>query len=666
MNIRSLVKQPLIARQNRKYTKSLNARKMTYACFWQMQQAELQKLRQRQNQTGAGTKEQGHTLFSWKDYVIFMATAGWPAEGYLDWLEDYLSQNPQALLVYGDEDAKEPDGSLAHPYFKPDWSPDLLDCTFYLGSVVVVRRELLKQAGGDDAARQTMSESPEIRILSEKEQELIRCCAHLAGGYEKRKGAQVIGHVARILFHCSSLQQLQEYAVPKTVTGGSNALPKVSVIIPSKDHPELLRDCLRAITHTGQGVTYEIVVVDNGSRLENRQECQKLTEQMQCSGVEMLYLYEPMDFHFSRMCNLGAEKATGELLLFLNDDVELAEPDTLAEMARLAGKPYEGAVGLKLYYPEGKRMQHAGITNLPMGPVHKLQFLEDDENYYFYRNAGTHNLLAVTAACLMVSRDKFCEAGGFPEDLAVAFNDVSLCFRLYELGYYNSCICDKYAYHHESLSRGADEESKKLRRLMRERRKLYEKHPALEGVDPYYSKHLNRIGLDVRIRPAYEQGGNHPQKIEADTNHTHPGGSFTGYRYDNCLMLRVEMCTPEEILGYGVVLGDDNSCYRRSLLFLPLNREEQENLPDMQEMVRRLQQENRPVLKLPIEGQYRPDLVENLPDQKLVGLSGFWFRYDGTCRMPAGSYLVGMVAEHAVTGTRLIQMSNREWIVESD
>lgn len=128
------------------------------------------------------------------------------------------------------------------------------------------------------------------------------------------------------------------------------------------------------------------------------------------------------------MCNRGAELAEGKFLLFLNDDIEVCGNDWLDKMVIRAMQPYVGSVGLKLYYPDSVKIQHDGIVNLPVGPVHKLQFMEDDKSYYFGRNRFDLNCVAVTGACLLIRTEVFRETGGFREALRVAYNDVDLGF----------------------------------------------------------------------------------------------------------------------------------------------------------------------------------------------------------------------------------------------
>ena len=621
MSVRSLVKQVFIEQENKRYRRKLAESCMTYDSW----------IREKE-------KEQALQYSDWStensDFVYFVRPGVTLAKDAVSRIAGYFEKYPQIQMIYGDEDVQDIYGERSCPWFKPDWSPDLLDCYFYFGSLVALRKSLWDR------------KKEECEYLNQ-----VYECAVLAGGYQK--GCKAICHIPEILCHCESKEQMEAYltraVAEKYVKKDDGRLLEawaskcrerkealISIVIPSKDQPEILEKCLKAIPGAALRLPYEIILVDNGSREANRKAVERMTEQFSraedagdCVGIR--YIYQPMEFHFSKMCNLGAEAASGELLLFLNDDVEFCGEGSICKMAELAIRDYTGAVGMKLYYPGSVRLQHAGITNLPMGPVHKLQFLEDDRSYYFGANRGLKNTLAVTAACLMVSKDKFEEVGGFSEALRVAFNDVDFCYALYEKGYYNVCRNDCYAYHHESLSRGDDESTEKWKRLQEERAVLYERHPGLEGVDPYYGAGLGREGLDTRIRPAFETAANQMQKAEFKLWKEEEGN----FRQDKCLMVRVENCRQGVLQGYGVVLGDNNACYEKELLLKDL--------------------ETNQIYSLKFTPQYRPDLVENMPDQVNVGLCGFWVQPV----IKGKQYSVGMAARNRVTGLRLIQFSSR-------
>jgi GT2 family glycosyltransferase len=203
------------------------------------------------------------------------------------------------------------------------------------------------------------------------------------------------------------------------------------------------------------------------------------------------------------MCNIGAKNAEGDYLLFLNDDITADNGQWIEYMLSKAVEKHCGAVGIKLLYPDKKTIQHCGVALFPNGPVHLLQGLSDDENYAFGRNRYTYNCIAVTAAAMMVSKQKFTEVGGFDEELSVAYNDVELCLKLYEKGWYNVNIAETYLIHHESATRGNDLLSEqKLRRLDKERELLYNKHfmAENEGYDVFYPQAYSRRTVDFELR----------------------------------------------------------------------------------------------------------------------------------------------------------------------
>ena len=558
----------------------------------------------------------------------------------------YFYANPQAVVAYCDEASDNMD----IPDYKPDWSPDLFLQRFYFSGLIAVRKSALQSAPVLQFDFSVTERIPKVELWN-----TIYQIIKVKGGFNKNKsGKNVVLHIPQVLFwhQTNSEEDLDDsitHEILKTDSGigeekkVTDERIDVSIIIPSKDHPELLKTCIQSVYNTVRNLKIEIIVVDNGSSEENCRKINGLAEE-----YKFTYLYQKMPFHFSKMCNYGAENAKGKHLLFLNDDIECINSGWLEEMYEVTTRPYVGAVGSKLLYPDGQRIQHAGITNLPIGPVHKLQFLEDDEIYYDNYNRGMRNVLAVTGACLMVRRELFEECGGMSEDLVVAFNDVELCFRLYEKGYYQVVLQDKPLYHHESLSRGDDESAEKWQRLMQERKKLYQLHPDLEGKDPFYNIHLNRKGLDTRIIPGYMQG---KQKLEVVGPVLWKNGIPADAKEDKCLLVRAEICkdvsTVIELSGYGVVLGSDNALFNKELL------------------LRRVKNEtNTPVIyKLSFGGQYRSDLENNMSDQVNVALSGFWVSFEKTMLLK-GEYEVGMYATDRVSRTKLYCFTSRRVTIE--
>jgi hypothetical protein len=373
-----------------------------------------------------------------------------------------------------------------------------------------------------------------------------------------------------------------------------------------------------------------------------------------------------MDFHFSKMCNLGAKQAKGKYLLFLNDDIEAVESGWLYRMLGQAVKPYTGAVGMKLLYLDHKRIQHAGIVNLPMGPVHKLQFAEDSQIYYDQRNRGVHNVCAVTGACLMMRRELYQRLGGMSEELPIAFNDVELCFHAMEQGYYNVVCCDNYLLHHESISRGQDTTEEKRSRLLRERSKLYELRPKQISFDAFYPYHIKQgyglchAYLDTAIRPAFEDGipmiqvadcvvkglslGKDLLKCLVETERSKEKNVFSQKaeheKLNPCLKFQVEQLYEEteksiHIAGYSFVVGSDNCQFSNTLV---------------------LKSENR-LYSIALKPVRRYDLECNMPDQIHVGLAGFHVQIP-TKKLEKGRYRIEMYTKDETSSLRLRQSSN--------
>lgn len=697
--------RPFKERYRKQYQTQLEASQESFPEF-------LLKQREQEMHVQAGlTEEKQQEIHKIADDILFLQwKEGRAEEGAADIFARYFLEHPKAVAAYCDEApelmrsgvATDMNGKELLPCLKPDWSPDLFLERFYFSGLAAVRKSALmeekEELGGI---------TPDTYLAKDEIWEFFYRLIKIKNGFNNRiMHISPVIHIPQILFWCSdSVDSGKELRLPQNITGEmwkpeaitghepgeeesaeestekstdksaeEDISPDVSIIIPSRDHPGLVETCIRSVYRTVKHLELEILVVDNGSNAENRQSLESLAEEL-----GFTYLYRPMPFHFAKMCNLGAAQAKGKQLLFLNDDIECIHAGWLETMQEAASRPHVGAVGSKLLYPDGKRIQHAGIANLPIGPVHKLQFLPDSETYYDGYNRGIRNVLAVTGACLLLRRELYEECGGMSEELAVAFNDVELCFRLYEKGYYQVVLQDKPLIHHESLSRGDDEAAEKWKRLMQERAALYRLHPQLQGMDPFYPEALNRKGLDTQILPGYFQG---KQEIEPVIPVLWQSGIPKEAREDSCLLLRAEICreavteeasqpnakkdvddgsgtnvkedadggtgsdadkknaasNPDrmELYGYGVVLGSDNAHFSKELL---LRREDS-------------------VYRIPFRGQIRTDLIRNMPDQQNIGLSGFWVTF-GKNTLPGGSYELGMYAWDRFSRTKLYCFSGR-------
>ena len=556
------------------------------------------------------------------DYVIFLdAKRQRLAVDALDELADVL-QETGADMVYSDEDEWDAQESCRkHPFFKPDWSPDTFASFFYTGNLAAYRMDVAREVQTDG------EDFPEGESFD-------ACHYRFARAFVKKAGKIV--HIPEVLCHVSGNYAyveaqntaLRESADGKQQNTGVKNTEKISIIIPSKDHAQILEQCLKSLYKFDENYVKtetEIIVVDNGSCAEERQKLEQLS-----ARYHFQYLYQPMEFNFSAMCNLGAGTARGKYLLFLNDDIEALESGWLQKMKALAEKPHVGAVGAKLYYPGGRKLQHLGVVNLAIGPGHCFLEQEDEGDLYYGRNRYNYNYLAVTAACLMVRKEVFAQVGGFDESLRVAYNDVDFCFSIYEAGYDNVLCNEAVLCHHESLSRGSDENGEKKERLLMEADYLYKKHPALEQRDPFYSPNLTPyLG---RFEWNLDDYGSREEQL-SDL----PSSEVKEFRWDirqawldPGLVLQIDQVYKENgkvcIAGWAYLKEQDNFAYIRRIL-----------LRDAQGKC----------WWVGTRSRYRGYLKEQFPEVKGMDMLAFSCVFDEAA-LPGGdggNYQIGMAAE---------------------
>lgn len=438
------------------------------------------------------------------EFVAFMDCDDMLAPNALYEVAKLLNEDKRLDFIYSDEDKIDEMGRYRHyPHFKPDWSPDTLMSMMYTSHLGVYRRQLIEEVGGLREGYEGAQDYDLTLRITEK--------------------TDHIGHIAKILYHWRERKEstatdaaVKPYILEAQKKAKEDALKrrglqgqvqlvkeaaqfrvnykvpekaKISIVIPSKDNYLVFKRCVESIIKKSSYSDYEIIVVDNGSSPAVRRQYTEI-----CKRYGMLYLYKKEEFNFSHMCNKGVEQAKGDLLLFLNDDTEVIEPDWLERMAGHAFLTHVGAVGAKLLYPDSYLIQHSGVINLKEGPSHIFCQADDRIPCEFWRNRMDFNYIGVTGACLMIQRSKFEEVGRFDEDLPVAYNDVDLCFRLVEQGYYNVQRNDVKLFHYESLSRGDDRKDEvKMQRLAVDRKKLYERHKHFHEQDPFYSYHNREV-----------------------------------------------------------------------------------------------------------------------------------------------------------------------------
>lgn len=579
------------------------------------------------------------------DVLVFHAEDGTPDMRELSLVADYFARHPETVILYADEDETDKKGVRQNPWLKPDWSPDTLISYFYFGGFFAVRRE----------------EASHVEWLGEKDP--------LRNLYDfVLKAVEITGHadhIDSVLFHRSKIEPWgweERFADLKRAAYIRRSWPlkpsgKVSIVIPSKDNPRVLSNCIHSVLESSTYRDFEIIVVDNGSNAKNRARVELMRDMLE-PQYRFQYRYEPMEFNFSRMCNIGVSMASGDYILLLNDDIEITQDDWLELMMEKAVLPHVGAVGAKLIYPGTEIIQHAGITNIHLGPAHKLQFRSDANEYFFKKNRLAFDALGVTGACLLVKRSIYEEAGGFNEKLRVAFNDVEFCYHLHDLGYVNVVRNDVSLTHHESLSRGADDSTEKLRRLHLELNLLYELHPSIYGRDPYYHRYLISDVLDAeyftacrydfdkrveKVQPVKIEGGLMP---EWHNEVLRMGIEFAGDMY--------KWQTGKQgggdwmIQGWAWALIVDNCRYNFSLLLKPVEKGYLgKGSSECAQPEDRLD-----VWKLPCTRQYRPDIDANLNGIINTKLPGVCVTFERDS-LPKGEYLIGFMWEDTCSRQKL-------------
>lgn len=410
-----------------------------------------------------------------------------------------ITQKQACDIIYFDEDNLDiVTGKRKRPFFKPNWSPDTLMSFMYFGQVFAVKRSIFTQIANEvDWDREDV-----IYDLALRATELTQKVAHVSKilihniNRRRKYNDENVKEKALIRRGLSGyLQYIKEMNCNRVVYLPINN-PLVSIIILSKNNYNMMEQCINSILkYTAYG-NYEIILVDNGSEGQQYDKYNEFTIEK-----HIKYIYRKMEFNFSFMCNCGGKVSKGEFVLFLNDDIEIPSKDPLwlEKMLGQAQLSHVAMVGAKLLYPGTDIIQHDGIINLKEGPAHILCKAHDSKNYYYGRNRVEYNYSSVTAACMMVEKKIYTQLGGFNNELPVAYNDVDICLKAVEKGYYNVVRNDVCLYHHESVSRGLDIEQDKKNRLMKEKEKLYMSHTALCVNDPFYNINLSNQDGDFSL-----------------------------------------------------------------------------------------------------------------------------------------------------------------------
>lgn len=425
-----------------------------------------------------------------------------------------INKNSDVELIYSDEDKMDEKGNRFEPYFKPDFSPETLECNNYITHLVVLKKELVKRIGMLDSRFDGAQDFDYLLRATENTTKIVHISKIL---YHWRTTKNSTANVAQsklyayeaglraVEEHLNRIHKKAKVENPEEVPGiyqikfEIKGTPKVSILIPNKDNQRTLKKCITSILKNSTYENYEILIIENNS--ENPKIFEYYKKLQENPKIKVLMCQEK-EFNYSKLINFGVKNTTGDFILQLNNDTQILTKNWLELLIGYAQNKEIGAVGGRLYYPD-KSIQHAGIAIGIQGMAANLLVnLPFGKHGYYAREAATRNVAAVTGACLFARREIYEEIGGMDEDLfKVAFNDVDFCLKILEKGYrvvYNPYV---ELIHSESKTRGLEDTPEKKARFEQEKKNFQEKWKAfLQKGDPYYNKNFSCEDCNFTIK----------------------------------------------------------------------------------------------------------------------------------------------------------------------
>jgi GT2 family glycosyltransferase len=422
---------------------------------------------------------------------------------------DALNRKPDTDVIYSDEDHIDDNGLRSDPFFKPDWSPDLILGENYICHFLVLRTSLCRELGGFRSETDFSQDMDIVLRASLKTQRILHIPrilyhwrtnvytgdrasdAHQRRALETSRRAvedylKAMGTSAIVVPGAVPSRWRVRYPIPKNQS--------VRVIVPCGGNLTLLKRCLTGLAEKTDFRAYGVSVIDNSQGTE----VADFVGNWSAGGRKVSCVdYRNRPFNFSAMNNMAAKNVQEALLLFLNDDVSMIHADWLTAMVELASRPEAGAVGAKLLYPDNT-IQHAGVVVGIFGIAgHAFKGAFAEDRIYFDFPHLIRNVSAVTGACLMVSTEKFWACGGFDEEaFPVSYNDVDLCLKLSQKGYRILYTPHAQLYHHEAASKRATDKDPRPAETM-----LFKaRWKGTIEADPFYSPNLTLDAEDYSYR----------------------------------------------------------------------------------------------------------------------------------------------------------------------
>lgn len=409
-----------------------------------------------------------------------------------------------ADLIYTDEVTFQGEPwNVISTNFKPDYAPDTLCANNYICHFTVFSRALSEQVGPFRPEYDGSQDHDMILRLAAKAKHIIHIPeilyfwrAHAGSVVQdiNAKNYAIEAGIRAVTDHLTNQgyqAKVRSSDIYPTIYKVDYPIPehaKVSIVILNHNHVEDLKRCVESV-FTSTYKDYEIIIVENNS---TESDIFNYYDRLETDSRVLILTYN-QEFNYSEFNNYAAKKASGEYLIFLNNDIKVQNPDWIQEMLMFGARADVGAVGARLFYGNDTLQHCFVVTGIGEDriAVHAGAGLAATDYGYLDRIALSQNVTAVTGACLLVGKKEFLQVGGFDENLPVAYNDVDLCLKLRQQGYLN--IYTPYAtlYHYESSSRGSDWDKANRNRLVADAQIMREKWgQAL--TDPYYNPNFSQ------------------------------------------------------------------------------------------------------------------------------------------------------------------------------
>jgi GT2 family glycosyltransferase len=429
---------------------------------------------------------------------------------------DYINLHSEWRLIYTDEDFVGEDGTRRDPLFKPDFNLDMLHSMPYMGATCFIQRDALLKVGGFTSLGGVENYDAALKIVDS--------CGERAIGHIPKvlshQPPQRLTHLSQKQIENNGRQVLQEHfnrqniqvevgqgLLPGTyrIYYSHDLAPLVSIIIPTKDQYEILKVCVESLLSKTAYKNFEVILVDNETT--DSEAVTYLQSVNARFGDKVRVAYYPGIFNYSAVCNLGANEARGDFLLFLNNDTQIIQPSWLDNMMRHAQRKEIGITGARLVFPGTHMVQHSGIIlGLEGGAGYPLSGeIGLSDSGYMGRAQIDQNLSAVSGACLLVRKTLYEQVGGMDDEcFKLFYGDVDLCLKVGKAGFKVVWTPAATLVHHGTLTRNSDSKDP-LKQAYFVERSIYEGDAMINrwryqiANDPAYNPNLSLSATDFRV-----------------------------------------------------------------------------------------------------------------------------------------------------------------------